>query len=103
MFDMLSEHEPDNLLLAQAREEVLESEMELGRLRDTLRGLEARSIEIHQTERLTPLAFPLWADRLRGQLSTEDFQQRVERMLAALESPRAQPPQRGHRRSATAP
>jgi len=102
MFDMLSEHEPDNLLLAQAREEVLESEMELSRLRDTLISIQARSFAIHQTDRLTPLAFPLWADRLRGQLSTEDFQQRIERMLATLEKPPAQTSRRAALQSASA-
>ena len=103
MFDMLSEHEPDNLLLAQAREEVLESEMEISRLRETLRGIEARWIGIHQTERLTPLAFPLWADRLRGQLSTEDFQKRVERMLATLEKPPVRTTRSIAQRTVTAP
>ncbi|MEE4296063.1 MAG: DNA ligase-associated DEXH box helicase, partial [Wenzhouxiangella sp.] len=102
MFDMLSEHEPDNLLLAQAREEVLESEMELSRLRDTLISIQARLLAIHQTDRLTPLAFPLWADRLRGQLSTEDFQQRIERMLATLEKPPAQTSRRADLQSASA-
>ena len=87
MFDMLSEHDPDNLLLGQARQEVLEAEMELSRLRRTLEAIAERRIVLEHTERLTPLAFPLWADRLRGQLSTEDFQARVERMLARLERP----------------
>jgi ATP-dependent Lhr-like helicase len=85
MFDMLSEHDPSNLLLAQARSEVLEAEMELTRLRATLEHIQRRTIKMHQTERLSPLAFPLWADRLRGRLSTEDFQDRVNRMLARLE------------------
>ena len=87
MFDMLSEHDPDNLLLSQARTEVLEAEMELSRLRTTLERITAQHILIHRTDRLTPLAFPLWADRLRGQLSTEDFQVRVERMLQRIDRP----------------
>ncbi|MGY6554050.1 MAG: ligase-associated DNA damage response DEXH box helicase [Wenzhouxiangella sp.] len=85
MFDMLSEHDPDNLLLSQARTEVLEAEMELSRLRATLQRIEGQQVLIRPTERLTPLAFPLWADRLRGQLSTEDFEARVSRMLNSLE------------------
>ena len=87
MFDMLSEHDPDNLLLGQARQEVLEAEMELSRLRRTLQAIGERRIVLEHTERLTPLAFPLWADRLRGQLSTEDFQARVERMLSSIDRP----------------
>ncbi len=84
MFDMLSEHDPDNLLLHQAQTEVLEAEMELSRMRQVLERVKNQVIAVHQTERLTPLAFPLWADRLRGQLSTEDFERRVGRMLAKL-------------------
>ncbi len=87
MFDMLSEHDPDNLLLEQAQAEVLEAEMELSRMRRTLGDIAERQLVLTRPERLTPLAFPLWADRLRGQLSSEDFQARVERMLNALNAP----------------
>ena len=34
---------------------------------------------------LTPLSFPLWAERSRGQLSTEDWRARVMRAAAQLE------------------
>ena len=87
MFDMLSDHDPENLLLTQARTEVLEAEMELSRLRATLEDIDHRHILIRRIDRLTPLSFPLWADRLRGQLSTEDFQARVERMLKRIDRP----------------
>ena len=86
MFDMLSEHDPDNLLLAQARQEVLEAEMELQRLLDTLTRIVDQEIVLTHPERLTPLAFPLWADRLRSHVSSEDYQRRVERMLGLLEN-----------------
>ncbi len=92
MFDMLSEHYPDNLLLTQAQAEVLEAEMELSRLRKTLERVAGQRILIWQTERLTPMAFPLWADRLRGQLSTEDFDIRVRHMLINLEKGTAKSP-----------
>jgi ATP-dependent Lhr-like helicase len=85
MFDVLSEHDPDNPLLAQARREVLEAEMEFGRLERCLEAIEDREIAITEPGRLTPFAFPLWADRLRGQLSTERFEARLERMLETLE------------------
>lgn len=99
MFDMLTEHDPANLLLNQAQSEVLEAEMELSRLRRTLERVAQQSMLIRQTERLTPLAFPLWADRLRGQLSTEDFQARVERMLQRLDQPVPGNPQNRVRRA----
>jgi len=85
MFDMLSEHDPDNLLLTLARREVLESEMELSRIRATLERARSQTLVLRQPGRLSPLAFPLWADRLRSRVSSEDFERRVERMLATLE------------------
>jgi ATP-dependent helicase Lhr and Lhr-like helicase len=37
--------------------------------------------------RLTPLSFPLWAERLQTQtVSTETWQQRVERAASRLEA-----------------
>jgi ATP-dependent helicase Lhr and Lhr-like helicase len=38
------------------------------------------------TASLTPLSFPIWAERLRSQiLSTESFQERIQRMIERLE------------------
>jgi ATP-dependent Lhr-like helicase len=34
---------------------------------------------------LTPLSFPLWAERWRGELSNEDWKARVERAAEQLE------------------
>jgi ATP-dependent Lhr-like helicase len=85
IFDVLCEHDPDNGLLEQARREVLEAQLEFRRIDTALRRVEKQELVSTNPERLTPLAFPIWADRLRAQLSTEDFQARVERMLARLE------------------
>ncbi|MDT8438561.1 MAG: ligase-associated DNA damage response DEXH box helicase [Wenzhouxiangellaceae bacterium] len=84
IFDVLSRHDPDNRLLAQARREVLEAQLELKRIGAALQRASGQQIVVTAPERLTPLAFPLWADRLRAQLSSEDWQARVERMLKQL-------------------
>jgi ATP-dependent Lhr-like helicase len=91
MFDVLSEHDPANPLLDQSRREVLEAELEFGRLEACLIALSGREIVIAEPGKLTPLSFPLWADRLRGQLSSEQWADRVERMLARID---AQPEKR---------
>lgn len=85
IFEVLSEHDPDNGLLEQARREVLEAQLEFRRIDTALRRVQQQALVLVQPERLTPLAFPIWADRLRAQLSSEDFQARVERMLARLD------------------
>jgi ATP-dependent Lhr-like helicase len=92
IFDVLSEHDPENRLLEQARREVLESQLEFGRIERALTRASGQQIVLARPSRLSPLAFPLWADRLRAQLSTERFEARVERMLARLEADSAGTP-----------
>ncbi len=85
IFDVLHRYDADHPLLAQAEQEVLESQLELGRLRDLLRGLQARRLLLTRPRRLTPLAFPLWVSRVQSRVSSEDWQTRVQRMLGQLE------------------
>ncbi|MEX0373890.1 ligase-associated DNA damage response DEXH box helicase [Spiribacter pallidus] len=85
MFDTLSRYDPDNRLLEQARREVLESALEVERLRHALERMKTQEWTINHTERLTPLAFPLWAERLRNRLTTQSWEDRVARMIGQLE------------------
>jgi ATP-dependent Lhr-like helicase len=86
MFDVLERHDADNLLLAQARREVLDAQLDQSELATVLQALAARDWIIARPLRFTPLSFPLWADRLQTQtLSTESWQTRVEREARRLE------------------
>jgi len=85
-FDVFAKHDPGNLLLRQARLEVLEQELELSRLRTTLEGLAARTLRFLRPPHPTPFAFPLMAERIREKLSTEKVAERVLRMTRQLES-----------------
>lgn len=85
LFEVLADFDPDNLLLDQARREVLDQQLDVQRLRATLDQLAAMQRYVITTPRLTPFAFPLWADRLRTQVSSEDWTDRVQRMLDQLE------------------
>ncbi|MGV7209195.1 ligase-associated DNA damage response DEXH box helicase [Oxalobacteraceae bacterium A2-2] len=84
-FEVFRKHDAGNLLLNQAQREVLEQELELGRLRATLEQLQARRVSFHATARATPFGFALMVERLREKLSTEKLSERVARMLGALE------------------
>ncbi len=86
LYDVFAKYDPDNLLLAQAQREVLERQLELARLQETLDALAGKKLIVRRCERLSPMAFPLWADSISSHLTTEDFAQRLERMLAALEA-----------------
>jgi ATP-dependent Lhr-like helicase len=86
IFDVLREYDPTNLLLDQARREVFELQLEETRLAQALEELARRSLKMTRIESLTPLSFPIWAERLRSQiLSSESFQERIQRMIERLE------------------
>ena len=78
-------HDAGNLLLTQAEREVLEHELDLGRLRAALAELASRRIEFVRIARPTPFAFPLLVQRLREKMSTEKLSDRVARMVRELE------------------
>ncbi len=85
-FEVFEQFDPANLLLDQAKREVLEQQLEVRRLRETLTRLASMRIVSVATERLTPLAFPLFAETLRTQhVSTETWSVRIARMAADLE------------------
>ncbi|MET0582057.1 MAG: DNA ligase-associated DEXH box helicase, partial [Pseudoxanthomonas sp.] len=85
LYDVLLRFDPEHLLLAQAEREVLSAQLEVSRLAATLTDCAQRDITLHVLESLTPLSFPLWAESVRGQLSTEDWKTRVQRAAAKLE------------------
>ena len=85
LFDVLRRHDPGHVLLAQAEREVLESQLEVQRLADALARCRSRRLDLRQPRGLTPLSFPLWAESVRGQLSTEDWRTRVRRAAEQLE------------------
>lgn len=99
LYDVFERYEPDNLLLEQARREVLEDQLEVVRLRSCLEQLRARTFRINAVERLTPFSFPLWAAFIRSQQSSEGWSERIERMVAELEEEAAhEKPARRNRR-----
>lgn len=85
-FDVLSEFDPGNRLLEQARREVMEQQLEVGRLRRVLSGMSGRRMIVVELDRLSPLAFPLWAEGMRTQhVSSEKWSERVRKMAVVLE------------------
>lgn len=87
LFDVFVQYDPNNLLLAQARREVLERQLEVSRLGRTLAQLAGSTVRIIDVERPTPFGFPLMVDIARAKLSTESLAARVKRMTLAAERP----------------
>ena len=82
---MFAQYDPDNLLLAQARAELLVQELDMDRLAQTLQRMKGQQLSVHTLERPTPFALPLMVERFRERLSTESLGARLERMVQALE------------------
>ena len=62
IFDVLAEHDASNMLLAHTRLEVLERQFEFRRLIAALDRIAGQEVQVIETPRLTPLAFPIWAE-----------------------------------------
>jgi ATP-dependent helicase Lhr and Lhr-like helicase len=84
-YDVFQQYDPENMLLEQARREVLERQLEQSRLAAALERIATATIAIEETGRPTPLAFPLLVDRLRERVSSEQLADRVRRMQLQLE------------------
>ncbi|MFD1123348.1 ligase-associated DNA damage response DEXH box helicase [Methylophilus flavus] len=84
-FDVFRKYDPNNLLLTQAQEEVLQQELEMARLSATLQHLQSKQIQLMHIKRPTPFAFPLLVERFRESSSSEKLADRIARMVADLE------------------
>jgi ATP-dependent Lhr-like helicase len=82
LFDVLNKHEPDHLLLEQARREVLDAQLERPRLQAALQRMAGSTWLPETIARPGPLAFPLLVERLNNRLSNESLLQRVQRLIA---------------------
>ncbi len=85
IFDVLAEHDAGNMLLAQARREVLEQQFEFRRLAAALDAIATKDIRIVDTQRISPLAFPIWAEFVQSRLTTKDWLSRIADMARELE------------------
>ncbi len=80
IYEVFSKYEPDNLLLKQAENEVLQDQLEIHRLSKTLQRLSRLKITWKETKRPSPFAFPLLVERLNSRMSNESLLVRIERM-----------------------
>ncbi len=85
VYDVFARYDPENLLLFQARREVLEKPLERSRLGRAWERVASGRVNVIDVERPTPLAFSLLVDRAREQVSSEKFLDRVKRLITPLE------------------
>lgn len=85
-YDVFARYDPQNLLLEQARREVLERQLEVSRLNGTLKEITDMKIVLQPIPRLSPLSFPLWASFVQAHVTSEKWAERVKRMALQLEN-----------------
>lgn len=84
-FQVFKQYDAENLLLAQAGEEVLREELDIARLEQTLQRINRMKLDVHLIKRPTPLGFPLLVERMRESMSSEKLADRIRRMVGDLE------------------
>jgi ATP-dependent Lhr-like helicase len=80
IFRVYEEFEPYNLLLKQAYNEVFFQQIEEVRLLQVMERINKHKIVFKQSDRFTPLSFPIKVDSLRQSLSSENLRDRIEKM-----------------------
>ncbi|MBL9118640.1 MAG: ligase-associated DNA damage response DEXH box helicase [Phycisphaerae bacterium] len=83
LWEVLTEFDGENLLLQQARREVMDRQFEESRLARTLRRLREEPLTMVELATPGPLALPLVADRLGTSLSTESLIERLAQFRAS--------------------
>jgi ATP-dependent Lhr-like helicase len=84
LYRVFTEYDPNNLLLRQAFNEVLDQQMEEARLRNMLQRIQQSKIVIRFPKQLTPFCFPIKVDSIRENLSSEKLEDRIRKMQQQL-------------------
>ena len=84
-YEVFRKYDASNLLLAQAKTELLAEELDIARLQHSLQRMAAQQLVIKTVASPTPFSFPLMVERLREKLSNESMADRIARMVQQLE------------------
>lgn len=80
IFQVFEEHDPQNLLIRQTYMEVFNQQLEEPRLVAAFERINASKIIYRESNRFTPLSFPIKVDSLRQTLSSEDLAKRIAKL-----------------------
>ena len=84
-YEVFQKYDPGNQLLRQARQELLDQELDIDRLAAALAAMQRQRLQVVALQRPTPLSFPLMVERFREKLSNEPLAERIARLVAELE------------------
>ena len=80
-FEVFRKYDAANLLLTQAESEVLSQELDIRRLRASLKRMASQRIDFVDLKVPSPFSLPLMVERFREKLSTEKLAERLARIL----------------------
>jgi ATP-dependent Lhr-like helicase len=80
-YEVFRKYDAGNLLLSQARAEVLSQELDIRRLAATLRRMAAQRVEFVELKVPSPFSLPLMVERFREALSNEKLADRLARII----------------------
>lgn len=80
IFQVFNDYDPENLLLRQAYDEVVNFQLEMPRLRKALERINRQKIILKYPEKPTPFSFPIMVDRLRERMTSETLEDRIKKM-----------------------
>jgi len=83
-FEVFTDYEPDNLLLLQAHDEVMNFQLVEARLFEALKRIQKQKVIFSRPTKTTPFSFPIMVDRLREKLSSEKLEDRIAKMKLNL-------------------
>ncbi|QNL50846.1 ligase-associated DNA damage response DEXH box helicase [Olivibacter sp. SDN3] len=83
-FKVFEEYEPENLLLREAYDEVFDFQLDYARLHHALNRISMQKILIKHPSKLTPFAFPIFAESFRERFSNEALEDRLNKIIAQL-------------------
>ena len=84
-FNVFHDMDNQNLLYRQAIDEVHEFQLEEARLRSAIARIDQQEIVLVETDKPTPLAFPILVDRLNSNhLSSESLRDRIRKMAGDI-------------------
>ncbi len=86
IFKVFEDYEPDNLLLRQAHQEVLNVQNEENRVMEAMIRINEQKIVVKKLRRPTPFCFPIMVDRLRERFTSEKLSERIARMQVEFQS-----------------
>jgi ATP-dependent Lhr-like helicase len=80
IFNVLQQHEPDHVLLREARRDTLRTFIDAAGALEFLHAQKDRPVRLRRVDRVPPLSFAMYATKIKEALLVEDPYETMERL-----------------------